>query len=56
MTFDMKKANEAANEMAAVSGLLGDAGLATLSTAAQDLMDRIEAVIEGDSPIAGDEE
>jgi len=54
--MDVKKANEAANELSAVPGLLDDAGLHTLSDIAQGLMDRLEAVLEGDTPYPGDTE
>ena len=54
--MDRDKANEAANELSGVPGMLGDAGLHTLSDLAQGLLDRLEAVLEGDTPYPGDTE
>ncbi|WP_155133393.1 hypothetical protein [Roseibium sp. RKSG952] len=53
---DTAKMNEAANKIAEAVEALQAAGLTTLADAARDLQDRVEAVLEGDSPILGDDE
>lgn len=54
--MDRKKADEAANELAGVAPLLDDAGLTVLALAARDLMDRLEAVLDGSDFLRGDDE
>lgn len=54
--MDRKKADKAANELSLASTLLEDAGLDTLAIATRDVLDRLEAVLEGDSPMPGDNE
>ncbi len=54
--IDVNKANEAANKVDEAAEALDSAELKTLANAARDLRDRIEAVLEGDSPIPGDDE
>ena len=51
-----KKADEAANALSLASDCLEEAGFSTLATAARDVLDRLEAVLEGDTPIPGDHE
>lgn len=53
---DRRKVSVAADRISEAVDLLSDAGLSRLSTAAQELLDRIEAVLDGDSPIVGDDE
>jgi hypothetical protein len=54
MSFDWAKANEAANDLSRVVDALTAAGLTRLEADARDLMERLEAVLEGDSPLSGD--
>lgn len=56
MGFDRASANDAANTLSLAIDQLEDAGLSYLAAHARDLMDRLEAVLEGDSPMPADEE
>lgn len=56
MGFDRKTADRAANDLSFAASSLEDAGLTKLALAVRDVLDRVEAVLEGDSPIPGDDE
>ena len=55
MAFDRNKADEAANDLSAASDALEEAGLTVLALATRDVLDRLEAVLEGDSPFVSDD-
>lgn len=54
--FIRDRADKAANDLSRASDELEDAGLSSLALAARDVLDRLEAVLEGDSPIPGDDQ
>jgi hypothetical protein len=56
MAFNRSKADAAANDLSSAADSLEEAGLSSLATAARDVLDRLEAVLEGDTPMIGDTE
>ncbi len=55
MAFDERKANEAAGCIVLAHEKLQLAGLYTLAIAALDLLDRLNAVLDDDSPMLDDD-
>lgn len=56
MAFDRQKADEAASAIVLAHEKLQLAGLYTLAMVALDFLERLDAVLDNDSPMPGDDE
>ena len=54
--MDRKHADQAANALSLASDLLEDANLSSLAMASRDVLERLEAVLEGSGALPGDDE
>lgn len=56
MALNREEADKAANTLSLAVDQLKDARLVTLANMTRDVLDRLEAVLEGDSPYPSDDQ